>query len=80
MPYRTSLALLQAVMLEYPQYYAHKEPPYEYEFERLPMDLILGDSALRKDLEAGVAISLLEKQWQPELTEFKQIRKKYLLY
>ncbi|RUM47307.1 MAG: DUF1343 domain-containing protein [Desulfocapsa sp.] len=80
MPYRTSLALLQAVMLEYPDDYAYKEPPYEYEFERLPMDLILGDSALRKDLEAGVSVSLLEKQWQPELMEFKQIRKKYLLY
>ena len=60
MPYRTTLALLQAVMLEYPEQYAYKEPPYEYEFERLPMDLILGDSVLRKSLEAGVPVSQLE--------------------
>ncbi len=80
LPYRTTLALLQAVMLEYPELYAYKEPPYEYEFKRLPMDLILGDSALRKSLEAGVPVSELEVRWQPELDEFIEVRKKYLLY
>ncbi len=80
LPYRTTLALLQAVMLEYPEQYAYKEPPYEYEFKRLPMDLILGDSVLRKNLEDGVPVSELEKKWQPELGKFIEMRKKYLLY
>ncbi len=80
MPYRTSLALLQAVMLEYPDNYEYKKPPYEYEFERLPMDLILGDLRLRKGLEDGVPMEQLERQWEPELIEFKEKRKKYLLY
>jgi uncharacterized protein YbbC (DUF1343 family) len=80
LPYRTSIALLQAVMLCYPEEFAYKAPPYEYEFERLPMDLILGDMALRKGLEQGDAVMDLEKQWQPELEEFKEKRQKYLLY
>jgi len=80
LPYRTSIALLQAVMLCHPKEFAYKEPPYEYEFERLPMDLILGDTPLRKGLEQGDAIMDLEKKWQPELDEFKEKHQKYLLY
>lgn len=80
LPYRTSIALLQAVMLCYPEEFSYKQPPYEYEFERLPMDLILGDMTLRKGLEQGEAILDLEKKWKPALDEFKDIRQKYLLY
>lgn len=79
-PYRTSLALLQAVMLLYPEDFNYKEPPYEYEFKRLPMDLILGDKNLRQQLESGVSIIELEEEWQPELKKFLQIRENYLLY
>ena len=80
LPYRTSLALLQAVMQCYPEEFSYKEPPYEYEFERLPMDLILGDVVLRQALESGVSLSVLEKKWQPELDLFREKRSKYLIY
>jgi uncharacterized protein YbbC (DUF1343 family) len=80
LPYRTSLALLQAVMQCYPEEFSYKEPPYEYEFERLPMDLILGDVVLRQALESGELISVLEKKWQPELDLFSEKRRKYLIY
>ncbi|PID76570.1 MAG: hypothetical protein CSB24_05980, partial [Deltaproteobacteria bacterium] len=42
MPYRTSLALLQAAILTDRQHFAYKKPPYEYEYEKLPLDIILG--------------------------------------
>lgn len=80
LPYRTSLALLQAVMQCYPEEFSYKEPPYEYEFERLPMDLILGDVVLRQALESGESVMLLEKKWQPELDLFLEKRRKYLIY
>lgn len=80
LPYRTSLALLQAVMQCWPDSFAYKKPPYEYEFERLPMDLILGDSALRRKLEAGDSVLDLEKGWQPGLECFLVKREGYLLY
>ena len=79
-PYRTSLALMQAVMQLYPEEFCYKEPPYEYEFERLPMDLILGDGAVRRHLEEGMPILELEKEWQTGLEEFKQLRRTYFLY
>ena len=57
MPYRTSLVLLQAIFQLYPEEFSYKNPPYEYEFERLPIDLILGDQAVREALEQGVGIT-----------------------
>ena len=79
-PYRTSLALLQAVMLLYPESFAYKKPPYEYEYERLPMDLILGDKQVRRALEKGDKIMDMEKSWQHDLDGFNKFRQQAFLY
>jgi uncharacterized protein YbbC (DUF1343 family) len=79
-PYRTSLALLQAVMLLYPEAFQYKKPPYEYEYERLPMDLILGDGQVRLALEQGHDIMDLEKSWQQDLDAFEKLRQEIFLY
>ena len=71
-PYRTSLALLQAMLILYPGRFAYKEPPYEYEFERLPMDLILGDRQVRQALEQGTPILEIEQGWQEELAAYRR--------
>jgi len=80
LPYRTSLALLQAAVILYPEGFQYKEPPYEYEYERLPMDLIIGNKNIRKQLEEGQPIEEIEKQWLPELQAFETLRTKYFLY
>lgn len=79
-PYRTSLALFQTVILLYPDQFEYKQPPYEYEYEKLPMDLILGDRSVREQLESGTSIEELEKSWADELLQFENLRKKYFLY
>ena len=79
-PYRTSLALLQAVMLLYPEAFAYKKPPYEYEYERLPMDLILGNKQVRLALEQGQNIMDLENSWQADLDAFEKLRQDVILY
>lgn len=79
-PYRVSLALLQAIMRLYPDDFALKQPPYEYEFEKLPLDLILGSEKVRQALAAGVAVPEVEAGWQKELHDFDEIRKSCFLY
>ena len=79
-PYRTSLAMLQAAILLYSDQFQYKKPPYEYEFDRLPIDLILGDQGIRKMLEQGEAVMDIENSWRDELYAFDQIRAKYFLY
>jgi uncharacterized protein YbbC (DUF1343 family) len=79
-PYRTSLALLQTVYTLYPDDFSYKSPPYEYEFEKLPMDCILGDQDVRKKLEQGTALKQLEDEWSDALAAFDHKRRNYFLY
>jgi len=79
-PYRTTLILLQAIRDLYPHDFKWKEPPYEYETERRPIDLLIGDLAIRRGLEAGTPIPELEAGWQGELEEFNKTREAFFLY
>lgn len=80
MPYRCGLVLLQAMLTLYRSDFAYKEPPYEYEFSKLPMDLILGSRKVRLALEQGRDTLNLEEEWQDDLQKFTKMRKPYLLY
>lgn len=79
-PYRTSLALLQAAITLYPTEFAFNQPPYEYEYDLLPIDCILGADRIRKELAAGVSLREMETAWQEELDEFAELRRPFLLY
>jgi uncharacterized protein YbbC (DUF1343 family) len=79
-PYRTSLQLLQAVMLLHRPDFQWKQPPYEYEHTRLPIDLLIGDENIRRQLEQGVDIEKLEAWWQKDLEAFIHLSKQFQLY
>lgn len=79
-PYRTSLALLGAILKLYGDEFAYKEPPYEYEYDKLPLDLILGSRGLRQGLESGESIFRLEEAWQDDLERFDRLRRDFFLY
>jgi len=79
-PYFSSLILMQLIIKYHPNDFKFKEPPYEYEFERMPIDLILGSKTLRKKLTSLKDLIALSSQWQKELKNFKSISGKYHLY
>jgi uncharacterized protein YbbC (DUF1343 family) len=79
-PYRTTLAIFQTMLKLYPEHFAWRQPPYEYETERLPIDLLTADAAIREGLVQGVAVADLEAAWQEDLAAFLGRRRPYLLY
>ena len=79
-PFILSMALLQTIAMAYPEEFRWKEPPYEYEYDRLPMDLILGSRDVRRALEKGTSLEILEKKWVEERSEFWEIARKYMIY
>jgi uncharacterized protein YbbC (DUF1343 family) len=79
-PYAASLAFLKAVMDVHGSRFAWKEPPYEYEHKKKPIDLIVGDSSVRLDLESGTALSVIVDGWRPELSSYEKWRRPYLIY
>ncbi len=79
-PYVTSLKLLQAAIELHGDDFQWKPPPYEYELERLPIDLIIGDEAVRKRIEGLERIGDIAASWQDELDQFVQVSREYHLY
>ena len=79
-PYKTTLHLLRTIMAEHYEEFKWKPPPYEYEYERLPIDLIIGNRSIRERLENLEPIDSIEASWQDELDQFKKISRKFHLY
>ena len=79
-PYRLSLALLSATLAVHGRDFKWKEPPYEYEYKRPPIDLILGDSSLRESLEGSVDMNSLQTSWEKDLHNYLEWREPFLLY
>lgn len=79
-PYAASLRLLKAILELHPETFRWKEPPYEYEFEKRPIDLITGDPRIRENIENGEDIDGLAASWQDELSQFVELSKTYRLY
>lgn len=79
-PYLTALALIAAIKQLYPDNFEWKQPPYEYEYEKLPIDLLIGDQKIRKKLDSVKKINELEENWNPTLKKFLEIRNNYLIY
>jgi uncharacterized protein YbbC (DUF1343 family) len=79
-PYLTTLQLLQAIIRCHPDAFEWKAPPYEYEFEKRPIDLILGDADLRRCIKAQEDPEMLARSWQGELLAFREACRPSLLY
>jgi uncharacterized protein YbbC (DUF1343 family) len=79
-PYTTSLNLIVAILIHHGDQFQWKPPPYEYEFARLPIDLIIGDRGIRERLENLDPIEEIDSDWQEELNRFKEISKEFQLY
>jgi len=80
-PFKTAVAILKTAHDLYPKHFAWKQPPYEYETEKMPIDILAGANKLRTDIEAGEDIEHAEEWWREECLKFnRNIRKTYLVY
>jgi uncharacterized protein YbbC (DUF1343 family) len=61
---------------------AYKLTPKERrnKFFRSSFDKLAGNDIVRKEIEKGNSAKTIRKTWEKQLSYFKQIRKKYLLY
>jgi uncharacterized protein YbbC (DUF1343 family) len=79
-PYKTSLLFLQEIIRLYKKNFKFKSPPYEYEYNTLPMDLILGSKDIRKRIENFEDIDTIEQSWQKDLDNFIKLSKEFYFY
>ena len=77
-PYRLIALLLKSTRMEFPEFQLWTSPPYEYEEELRPFDILSGSSELRdwiEDPEARMAdleekLSKDEKEWKNSIQDF----------
>jgi uncharacterized protein YbbC (DUF1343 family) len=79
-PVLTGAALISAFRQQDAARFAWRQPPYEYELEKLPIDILAGSSVLRGQIEAGLAPSAIAASWSQDEEAFRTRRQKYLLY
>jgi uncharacterized protein YbbC (DUF1343 family) len=80
-PYRLGAALLKAIRLEYPDYEIWHRLPYEYETERLAIDLLSGGTFLREWVDAPDSTpGDLDARLLRDECAWAEIRRPFLLY
>jgi uncharacterized protein YbbC (DUF1343 family) len=79
-PVETGVALIEAFREAGRDQFQWREPPYEYEYSKPPIDILYGSSRLRAGLAEGRTTDDLARSWPDEVADFLAIRANYLLY
>ena len=73
-PYRTFVVLLGCVRALWPDQFEWLSPPYEYEYEKMPIDILSGSPELREAVDGGLdseglgrVTALDEDEWLREV-------------
>jgi beta-N-acetylhexosaminidase len=80
LPYLTGIQLIFSAARLWPDAFDWRREPYEFESERLAIDLLAGGTWFRELVEEGEDPSGVSEEWKNALEEFENLRNKYLLY
>jgi uncharacterized protein YbbC (DUF1343 family) len=79
-PVIAGIAIVKTAYDMYKDQFRWKDPPYEYEYDRNPFDLIAGASKVREAIERGDSLRSIEDSWADRLEVFRKQRTQFLLY
>ena len=79
-PYLTGIAVLAAIRTLYPESFQWREPPYEYESDKRPIDMLAGTAMIPAQIESGLPPAEIRAGWQADVARFLEQREPYLLY
>jgi uncharacterized protein YbbC (DUF1343 family) len=79
-PALSGIAVVKTAFDMYGDGFKWKNPPYEYEYDKNPFDVIAGTSKVREAIERGDSLESIKESWQAPLAEFSRLRGDFLLY
>ncbi len=79
-PVLTGVALISAFHRQSPTRFAWRQPPYEYEHDTLPIDILAVSSVLRGQIEAEVPLAEISAGWREDEEAFTRLGAPFRLY
>ena len=79
-PVRAGVELLAEIRRQAPGQPLWRDPPYEYEHVKPPIDILYGSDALRAAIDGGRDASAIVGGWSADEQAFRQLRGSFLLY
>lgn len=79
-PYRTGLWCIKIAHDLDPENFDWRREPYEFEADRLAIDLLAGTNRFRKIVEDGGDLDAWVRDWEDDLRGFARTRSEFLLY
>ena len=79
-PVLTGVALIDMFRRQNPAKFAWRQPPYEYEHDKMPFDILSGSDQLRRHIESEVPLAEIAETWRDGERAFEKQRSAFLLY
>ncbi len=79
-PFRTGIAAIAVARRLAPAEFRWKEPPYEFEHKRLPIDILFGTDRIRTQIEGGTDLPVIEATWRTALPLYTRRRRAFMIY
>jgi uncharacterized protein YbbC (DUF1343 family) len=79
-PVLAAVLLIEAFRSAARERFRWRDPPYEYEPEKLPIDILAGSASLREQIDADVAAETIARSWDADVSTFEKIRRRFLTY
>jgi uncharacterized protein YbbC (DUF1343 family) len=79
-PVKVGVALLGEFFACSPRQFQWRPPPYEYEHDKMPIDILAGSPTLREQIERQTPLDDIVASWRPGEDEFAELRAPYLIY
>jgi uncharacterized protein YbbC (DUF1343 family) len=74
------VAWMREIHRQAPDKFRWRQPPYEYEHDKMPIDILAGSGALRAQIERDEEPIRIGESWCEGLARFAPIRREFLLY
>ena len=79
-PVLVGVALIAMFHAVDPERFAWRQPPYEYEHDKMPIDILAGSEELRRHIEAGRDARDIAASWKADEDAFRKLRQPFLMY
>jgi len=79
-PVAVGAALIREFRASDPDRFSWRPPPYEYEHDKEPIDILAGSSSFRTAVDAGATLADIVGGWRTGEAAFRAVRAPFLLY